>query len=94
MNKYEITIPGRGTYQVESDSELTDAQAYQAALDQASQEGGSLQRGAGIAARASAPTALGAAIGSLGGPAGAVAGSLAVPAADLLSNLINSIMAG
>ncbi len=31
---YEITIPGSGTYEVESDKELSDAQAYQFALQQ------------------------------------------------------------
>jgi len=33
---YEINIPNSGTYEVESDRELTDAQAYQYALKQAS----------------------------------------------------------
>lgn len=94
MNKYEITIPGRGKYEIESDTELTDAQAYQAALDQASKEGGSFQRGVGVATRATAPTAIGTAIGSLGGPAGAVAGSMLIPAADAMSSLINAILAG
>ena len=32
---YEITIPGSGTYEVGSDKELTDAQAYKFALQQA-----------------------------------------------------------
>ena len=30
---YEINIPNSGTYEVESDRELTDAQAYQYALN-------------------------------------------------------------
>ena len=34
---YEIDIPNSGTYEVESDRELTDAQAYQYALKQVSQ---------------------------------------------------------
>lgn len=35
---YEIKIPNSGTYEVESDRELTDAQAYQYALQQATTE--------------------------------------------------------
>jgi hypothetical protein len=35
---YEIKIPNSGTYEVESDRELTDAQAYQYALQQAGTE--------------------------------------------------------
>jgi hypothetical protein len=35
---YEIAIPNSGTYEVESDRELTDAQAYQYALQQSSQQ--------------------------------------------------------
>lgn len=38
MPSYEITIPGRGTFQIESPSELSDAQAYQAAMAQSQQE--------------------------------------------------------
>jgi hypothetical protein len=38
MPVYEINIPGRGTFEVNSTSELTDAQAYQAALSQARTE--------------------------------------------------------
>lgn len=34
MYKYEIEIPGQGTFEVESQTELTDAQAYQAAMQQ------------------------------------------------------------
>ncbi len=96
MNTYEIVIPGRGTYEVESEKELTDKQAYQFALQQASQEGAAdaLKRGAGLTARAVTPTALGATIGSLGGPVGSAVGAMAVPAADFLGNLINAIAAG
>jgi hypothetical protein len=36
MPQYEIEIPGRGTFQVSSPTPLTDAQAYAAALNQAS----------------------------------------------------------
>lgn len=35
MPTYEINIPGQGTFQVQSDKELTDEQAYRAALQQA-----------------------------------------------------------
>jgi hypothetical protein len=35
MSTYQVEIPGRGTFEVESDTELTDAQVYQAALQQA-----------------------------------------------------------
>lgn len=38
MPSYEITIPGRGTFQIESPTELSDAQAYQAAMSQSQQE--------------------------------------------------------
>lgn len=38
MPTYEITIPNLGTYEVSSDSDLTDAQAYQAAAQQAEGE--------------------------------------------------------
>lgn len=96
MPIYDIIIPGKGTYEVESDKELTDKQAYQYALQQASQEGSkeALTRGAGLAARAMTPTGVGAAIGSLAGPVGTAVGSLAVPAADALGSLINLIAGG
>lgn len=38
MATYEITIPGRGTYEITSPTELTDQQAYQAAAQQAEAE--------------------------------------------------------
>ena len=96
MPIYDIIIPGKGSYEVESDKELTDAQAYQYALQQASQEGAkeALGRGAGLAARAMTPTAIGASIGSLAGPVGTAVGSMAVPAADALGSLINLIAGG
>ena len=95
MNKYEVVIPGRGTYEVESEKELTDAQAYQFALQQAGQEprSESVKRGAGLVARAAAPTLIGAQLGAAGGPMGAVLGSVAVPAADVLNQLLNTIAA-
>ena len=34
MPKYEVEIPGRGKFDVESPTELTDAQAYQAVMAQ------------------------------------------------------------
>lgn len=85
MPTYEITIPGSGTYQVESDRPLSDAEAYQAALGSAQPRSATEQlvRGAGIAARGAAPVALGAAIGAPLGPPGMLAGSLALPAAEL-----------
>ncbi len=42
---YEITIPNSGTYEVGSDKELTDAQAYQYALQQATPATQESQRG-------------------------------------------------
>lgn len=38
MATYEITIPGKGTYQVDSPSELTQEQAYKAAVQQVDAE--------------------------------------------------------
>ena len=38
MATYEVTIEGKGTYEVNSDKDLTDAQAYQYALQQAKNE--------------------------------------------------------
>jgi hypothetical protein len=96
MATYEVTIEGKGTYEVESDKELTDAQAYQYALAQSKSEATkkpslreSIERGAGLAYRSMAPTLAGAQIGSYGGPVGAVLGSMAVPAADAVNALVN-----
>lgn len=50
-----------------------------------------LKRGLGIAARAIAPTATGAAIGSAAGPVGTIVGGMAVPIGDSLNSLINLI---
>lgn len=93
MPIYDVVIPGRGTYEVESDKELTEKQAYDYAMAQASQEGSaeSVKRGVGLATRAMAPTLLGAQLGSAGGPMGAVIGSMALPAADALNSLVNLI---
>lgn len=38
MNTYSVEIPGQGRFRVESEQELTDEQAYQAALAQAQKE--------------------------------------------------------
>lgn len=98
MATYEVTIEGKGTYEVTSDKELTDAQAYQYALAQSKSEPQkspslreSFERGAGLAYRSMAPALAGAQIGSYGGPVGAVIGSMAVPAADALNSLINLV---
>lgn len=93
MPIYDVVIPGKGSYEVESDKDLTDQEAYKYALAQANQEGSqeALKRGLGLATRAMAPTMAGAQIGSLGGPMGAVVGSMALPAADALNSLINMI---
>lgn len=94
MPTYEITIPGSGTYQVESERPLSDAEAYQAALASATPRSASEQlvRGAGIAARGAAPVALGAAIGAPLGPPGMLAGSLAIPAAELTTQAANVLL--
>jgi hypothetical protein len=42
MPTYEVTIEGKGTFEVNSDKELTDAQAYQYALAQAKNEAPSM----------------------------------------------------
>lgn len=55
------------------------------------QEQAPIQRGLGVAARAIAPTATGAAVGSLGGPLGTIVGGMAVPVGDALNSLINLI---
>jgi hypothetical protein len=98
MATYEVTIEGQGTYEVTSDKELTDAEAYQYALAQSKSESTkkpsikeSLERGAGLAYRAMAPTLAGAKIGSFGGPVSTIVGSMAVPAADALNSLINLV---
>lgn len=94
MPTYEITIPGSGTYQVESDRPLSDAEAYQAALASATPRSASEQlvRGAGIAARGAAPVAVGAALGAPLGPPGMLAGSLALPAAELTTQAANVLL--
>ena len=104
---YEVIIPNSGTYDVESDRELTEAQAYKYALQQASQTTpaptatqedsspmlSAFRRGMDITARAVAPTAVGASVGGyFGGPAAALAGSVLVPTADVVGSVANLAM--
>jgi len=94
MPTYEITIPGSGTYQVESERPLSDAEAYQAAAANAQPRGVTeeLVRGAGLALRGAAPVATGAALGAPLGPVGMLAGSLALPAAELGTQAANVML--
>ena len=78
MPTYEISIPNKGTFEVSSDKELTDAQAYQYALQQAQTEpktsvGQDVARQLGLFGRA------------------AVTGATAIPlmAGDALNALLN-----
>lgn len=98
MPTYEITIPGQGTFEIESDRELTDEEVYQAASSQPPRtEPEQAGRFASLLARgAAAPAGLttaGALMGAPAGPAGMAAGALmggvAIPAADVLTNLYN-----
>lgn len=94
MPTYEINIPGSGTYQVQSDRELSDVEAYNVALSQATPRtaGEEFVRGAGLAARGAAPALAGAAIGAPLGPVGMLAGSLALPAAEIASQAANVVL--
>jgi hypothetical protein len=99
MPSYDITIPGRGKFRVTSETELTDEQAYEAALSQsAPQESpASAGRAAGIVARGALPPAamatagalMGAPAGPVGSATGALIGGVAIPASDFLVNLYN-----
>ena len=104
---YEVTIPNKGVFDVESDRELTEAQAYKYALQQSeqttttppvTQEDSSpmlsaFKRGTDIALRAVAPTAIGASAGGyFGGAPAAIAGGLLVPAADVVGSVANLAM--
>jgi hypothetical protein len=95
---YEITIPDKGTFVIDSDKEMSDAQAYQAVMQSgnAPEQRTAVQdivRGAGITARGLAPVALGAGAGALlGGPPGALVGSFTVPAAEIASRAANVIL--
>jgi len=94
-NIYEVEIPNVGTFEVESDKELTDQQAYNYALIQSQQEPSTLEqvsRKAGSLARGLAIPTTGAILGgSLAGPPGAIAGSLALPAAELVSKGLGAV---
>lgn len=99
MPSYEITIPGRGTFRVTSETELSDQQAYEAALSQSAPQKApaSAGRTAGIVARGALPPAamattgaiMGAPAGPVGSATGAIVGGLAIPASDFLVNLYN-----
>lgn len=99
MPTYEVTIPGKGIYEVDSPKDLTEMQAYEAALSQAKQEPqkGAAQRTAEIAARGAYPPAamatagalMGAPLGPVGAATGALAGGVAIPVSDFLVNLYN-----
>jgi hypothetical protein len=104
---YEVEIPNRGTYEVDSERELTDSQIYQYALKQAgqttttppvTQEDSSpmmsaFRRGMDITARAVLPTLTGASAGGyFGGSGGALLGSVLVPAADVVGSVANLAM--
>lgn len=90
MPSYEIKIPGKGVFEVDSDKELTDAQAYQYALTQADKvpdqqaELTEIGRTGQLLARGAIPVATGAGVGAMvGGAPGALVGSMALPMADL-----------
>jgi len=88
---YDVTIPNRGTFEVKSDTELTDQQAYDYALQSMPPRttGEELVRSLGITARGVAPVATGAAIGAPFGPVGMLAGTIALPAAELATQAAN-----
>lgn len=95
MPTYEITIPGSGTYRVESDRPLSDAEAYQAAAASAQPRTAAeeLKRGAGIVARGAAPVLTGTAGGFMvGGAPGALAGGLALPLAEVGTQAANVLL--
>lgn len=95
---YEITIPDKGTFVIDSDKEMSDAEAYQAVIQSSQQPtqrsaGQEFMRGAGITTRGLAPVALGAGAGAvLGGPPGALVGSFAVPAAEAVTRGVNVLL--
>ena len=92
---YEVDIPGYGTQVVESDTKLTDVQAYEYAKSGAQPRtaGEEFTRGTGLAMRGLAPVATGAGIGfALGGPVGAGFGTLALPLAEVGTQAANLIL--
>lgn len=88
---YDVTIPGSGSFEVNSDTELTDKQAYDYALQSMPPRttGEELVRSLGITARGVAPVAAGAAMGVPFGPVGMLAGTIALPAAELATQAAN-----
>lgn len=88
---YDVTIPGSGSFEVNSDTELTDKQAYDYALQSITPRttGEELVRSLGITARGVAPVAAGAAMGAPFGPVGMLAGTIALPAAELATQAAN-----
>lgn len=92
---YEVDIPGYGTQVVESDSKLTDLQAYEYAKANAQPRtaGEEFMRGAQLMTRGLAPVATGAGIGfALGGPVGAGFGTLALPLAEVGTQAANLVL--
>lgn len=92
---YEVDIPGYGTQVVESDTKLTELQAYEYAKANAQPRsmGQEFVRGAGLALRGAAPVATGAGAGFLvGGVPGALAGSLALPLAEIGTTAANVLL--
>lgn len=92
--KYEVTIPGSGTFEVQSQTPLSDAEAFNIAKQQAVPRttGEQVQHLAGVAARGMAPPVLGAGAGFLatgGNPLGALAGSITLPLAELATQGVN-----
>ena len=66
MATYEVTIEGKGTYEVTSDKELTDAQAYEYALAQSKNEPKKLSAGdVAIGAVTNLPSSLGNMVGDI-----------------------------
>ena len=88
---YDVTIPNRGTFEVNSDTELTDKQAYDYAFQSMPPRttGEELVRSLGITARGVAPVAIGAAAGIPFGPVGVLGGTIALPAAELATQAAN-----
>lgn len=91
---YEITIPNQGTFVVDSDRELSDAEAYQAVVGSPQRTmGQDIARGAGLALRGAAPVATGAGAGFLaGGAPGALAGSVSLPLAEIATQGLNVVL--
>lgn len=92
---YEVDIPGYGTQVVESDTKLTELQAYEYAKANAQPRsmGQEFVRSAGIATRGAAPVATGAGLGFLvGGAPGALAGALSLPLAEIGTTAANVVL--